>query len=246
MNGKRVGRPATRLLTAALASCLALGAAPAMAQSTGAAIRGQVMVDSTPAGDAQLVVVNPATGLRRTVQANADGRYYVGGLPPGTYRIEVQADGRTATRELTVQVGQTATLNLGVGGMAETAAPGEATTLDAVQVVGTAVETKTSEVATYITNKQIELLPQGTRNFLAFADTVPGMAFEQNPADGSTRQARSRLNGSMMARSLCRSTTSASWRFPKALPNPSRSCCSVTGRQATSRLAPTCRSSNST
>jgi len=187
MNGKRVGRPATRLLTAALASCLALGAAPAMAQSTGAAIRGQVMVDSTPAGDAQLVVVNPATGLRRTVQANADGRYYVGGLPPGTYRIEVQADGRTATRELTVQVGQTATLNLGVGGMAETAAPGEATTLDAVQVVGTAVETKTSEVATYITNKQIELLPQGTRNFLAFADTVPGMAFEQNPADGSTR-----------------------------------------------------------
>ena len=186
MKSSRDNRPARRLLTVALASCLALGAAPAMAQSTGATIRGQVMADSAPAANAQVVVINAGTGLRRTVQAGADGRYSIPGLPPGTYRIEVQSGGKTVTRELTVQVGQTATMDLGVGGMAETASGGDATTLDAVQVVGTAVETRTSEVATYISNKQIEALPQGTRNFLAFADLVPGMQFQQD-AGGNTR-----------------------------------------------------------
>jgi len=179
-------RSSRRVLTLALASCLAM-AAPAMAQSTGATIRGQVMADSSPAAGATVTVTNTATGLSRTVQSSANGAYAVPGLPPGTYRIEVQANGQTSSRDLTVQVGQTATLNLGVGGVAETATAGAATTMQTVQVVGTAVEKRTPEVATYVSNRQIERLPQGTRNFLAFADTVPGMAFEQNPGDGSTR-----------------------------------------------------------
>ena len=41
MNGKSSRTPARRMLTVALAGCLALGVAPAMAQSTGATIRGQ-------------------------------------------------------------------------------------------------------------------------------------------------------------------------------------------------------------
>src|SRR5690606_8129571 len=48
------------------------------------------------------------------------------------------------------------------------------------------VETRTSEVATYVSQKQIESLPQGTRNFLALADTVPGLQCTQG-GDGSTR-----------------------------------------------------------
>ena len=60
MNGTRNSRPARKLLTAALASCLVLGAAPLMAQTTGATIRGKVMADSAPAASAQVVVVNKA------------------------------------------------------------------------------------------------------------------------------------------------------------------------------------------
>lgn len=179
-------RPVRRLLVAALASALALGAGPALAQSTSATIRGQVLADSAPAAGAQVTVVNTATGLRRTVQSTPQGQYVVAGLPPGTYRIEVEAGGQTATRELTVQVGQTATLNLGVGGLPETAAPGAATTLETVQVLGTAVETRTSEVASYISQRQIDALPQASRNFLAFADTVPGVQFITD-AGGNTR-----------------------------------------------------------
>src|SRR3546814_17868092 len=57
------------------------------------------------------------------------------------------------------------------------------------------VETKTSEVATYVTQKQIDSLPQNYRNFLAFADTVPGMQFITSP-NGSASQLRSGAQGS--------------------------------------------------
>src|SRR3546814_2465138 len=71
------------------------------------------------------------------------------GLPPGTYRVDVTADGQTSSQTLTLAVGQTVTLNLGLGGVPETGPAGEATDLDTVVVTAPAmVETKTSEVAT--------------------------------------------------------------------------------------------------
>ena len=178
-----------RLQRSLLAAALAVGllsATTVQAQSTAATIRGQVMHDSEPAADAEVSATNLATGLRRTVRTS-NGSYSLGGLPPGSYRIDVSAGGRTDSRSVTVRVGQTATIDLAVGGEAETAVSGEASTLDTVTVTAPVlVETRTSEVATYITPKQIEALPQGTRNFLAFADTVPGVQFSQG-SDGSTR-----------------------------------------------------------
>ena len=175
------------LLCCALASCLAVAAPAAFAQSTSATIRGQVVVDSAPAGNAQVTATNLATGLKRTVQTANNGNYTLAGLPPGSYRIDVVAAGRTNSKNVTVMVGQTATLDVGVGGVAPTATAGEATTLGTVEVIGAALaETKTSEVATYVSQKQIEALPQASRNFLAFADTVPGMIFETG-SDDSTK-----------------------------------------------------------
>src|SRR3546814_19554241 len=81
------------------------------------------------------------------------------GLPPGTYRVDVTADGQTSSQTLTLAVGQTVTLNLGLGGVPETGPAGEATDLDTVVVTAPAmVETKTSEVAPYVTQKQIDSL----------------------------------------------------------------------------------------
>ncbi|HZX76449.1 TonB-dependent receptor [Lysobacter sp.] len=181
----RFPRPTPHLLSCALASCLAFAPA-AMAQSTGATVRGQVIVDSAPATEAQVTATNVATGLTRRVQA-VNGTYNVAGLPPGAYRIDAVAGGQTTTRTVTLQVGQTATLDLSAGGVAETGPVEGATDIDAVTVTSELVaETKTSEIATYVTNKQIESLPQGTRNFLAFADLAPGVAFETGN-EGSTR-----------------------------------------------------------
>lgn len=179
------GRPARGLLGCALASCLALGASPmAMAQSTSATLRGQV----SGAGEGTTVTAtNTATGFSRSVAVGANGTYSVAGLPPGAYKVDVVANGAASSQTVTLQVGQTATLNLDGGGTALTP-QGDATNLDTVKVTAPAlIESKTSEVATYVTQRQIESLPQTSRNFLAFADTVPGMKFETNPGDGSTK-----------------------------------------------------------
>src|SRR5690606_7794683 len=175
------------LLACALASCMLLAAPQVLAQSTAATIRGQVSADSAPAGGATVTATNLATGLTRSATSSASGNYNLAGLPPGTYRLDVTANGQTSSQNITVQVGQTATVNLGVGGVAETAPAGEATDLATVTVTAPiAVETKTSEIATYVSQKQIDALPQASRNFLAFADTVPGMIFETG-ADGSSK-----------------------------------------------------------
>lgn len=180
-------RPARKLLAAALLSCLALAAAPAaFAQSTAATIRGQVTVDSAPAADARVTATNLASGLTRTVQSSATGGYSLAGLPPGVYRVDVTAAGRSSSQNVTVQVGQTATLNLAAGGVAETGPAGAAVDIGGITVTAPVmVETKTSEISNYVSNKQIQALPQASRNFLAFADIVPGVVFTTG-ADGST------------------------------------------------------------
>ena len=172
-------RPNRKLLSCALASCLVMAAPHVMAQSTSATLRGAVTADST------VTVTNVDTGLTRTTKAT-NGNYNIGGLPPGTYRIEVTAGGQTSSRAVTLAVGQTATLNL-QDAPPVSAPAGDATTLDTVRVTAAMlVETKTSEIATYVSNKQIESLPQGTRNFLAFADTVPGIQFITD-SNGNTK-----------------------------------------------------------
>ncbi len=183
------------LLCTALAGCLLLSVPAVQAQSTSATVQGRVMLDSSPAGDARVSITNVATGLSRSATSAASGSYVIGGLPPGTYRIDVTANGRTSSQTVTLAVGQTATLDLGVGGVAETADPGAATDLDRVRVTAPLmVETRTSEVATYVSQQQIELLPQNSRNFLAFADTVPGMQFVTS-GNGNETQLRSGAQG---------------------------------------------------
>ena len=176
--------PTPTLLACALASCLLMSSPSVLAQSTAATVHGQVTVDSGPAKDAKVTATNTATGLKRTVQVGSNGGYSLNGLPPGDYRLDVDAGGKTSTKDVSLMVGQTVTLDLVAGAAV---AAGEAHTLGTVEVKGVRLETKTSEIATYVTRKQIDALPQASRNFLAFADTVPGMVFSTDSNDGSTK-----------------------------------------------------------
>jgi len=151
-----------------------------LAQSTSATLRGQV-VQGAQSGATEVTLTNVSTGFSRSVQAASDGTYAVPGLPPGTYRVEARSGEQASSQTITLRVGQTATLDLAV------AAASSERTLDTIEVVGTALfENKTSEIATYVTPEQISALPQNSRNFLAFADIVPGVQFTEN-ADGSTQ-----------------------------------------------------------
>jgi outer membrane receptor protein involved in Fe transport len=154
-----------------LSSLLLFVAHPGWGQSSFAALRGKA-----PA-NAEVTVRNVDTGLTRKTTADADGSYSLVGLPPGTYRIDAGA-GTETTAILTVA--STTTLDLQAGGGTAEAPVAEAPSgeLTTVTVSGTRLpEVKTSEVATTISTVQIETIPQITRNFLEFADTVPGLAF---------------------------------------------------------------------
>ena len=131
------------------------------AQSAEAALRGRA------APNAQITVRNTATGLTRRSQAAADGSYSIVGLPPGPYKVDA---GAGAEANVTLTVASTITLDL--------QAPPAEEALATVTVKSTRpTEVKTSEIGTIVSQVQIETIPQITRNFLEFADTVPGMVF---------------------------------------------------------------------
>ncbi len=179
-NVRRIDR---RLLSTAIAACLLAAAPHALSQSSSATLRGQVSAGEQPVGSATVVATNTETGYVRRVQTQASGDYNLAGLPPGTYKVEATGPTGAVARLVTLQVGQTASLDLGLAAAQEN--------IESVTVVATQLfETRTSEVATYVTPRQIEALPQNSRNFLAFADIVPGVQFVTS-ADGATSEIRS-------------------------------------------------------
>jgi outer membrane receptor protein involved in Fe transport len=162
------------LVASAVASCLMLGAPVAFGQSANANLRGQVTTEAGPAANTEVVATNLATGAVRRTQTAANGSYVLIGLPPGTYTVEAGGIKNTVT----LSVASNATLNL---------EPGEEA-IEQVVVTGArpaAADVRTPEVGGLVSLRQIEQLPQSTRNFLEFADTIPGMAFETN-AQGFT------------------------------------------------------------
>ena len=166
--------PQRTLIASAVAGCLMLAAPGAFAQSANSNLRGQIAAATE---GTEVVATNAATGVVRRTQTDADGSYVLVGLPPGTYIVS--AGGATDT--VTLSVASNAVLNLEAG-----AGGGEP--IENILVYGaqsTALDVMTSEVGGAISPREIQQLPQATRNFLEFADTVPGMAFETD-AQGFT------------------------------------------------------------
>src|SRR6266480_3167693 len=156
------------LLASFVVSALALAAsAPGVtwAQESGATLQGKAEADS------DVTAKNVDTGLTRHTKAGSDGTYTIVGLPAGTYDVDA---GPGTQQTVTLNVATTAVLDL--------------QKLETVTVSGTAqrlAEVRTSEIGTIISQQQIETVPQLTRNFLEFADTVPGMQFKVD-AGGNT------------------------------------------------------------
>ncbi|MFM2287385.1 MAG: hypothetical protein RL684_528, partial [Pseudomonadota bacterium] len=108
-------------------------------------------------------------------KADGDGNYTLVGLQAGTYRIA--ADGKNE-QVVTLSVATVSSLDLTRPAPEQVAADAS---LEEIIVKATRlVETRTSEVGNTVSQATIERTPQITRNFLEFADTVPGMVFNVN------------------------------------------------------------------
>ncbi len=149
---------------------LAVTASAGMAQTTTGAIRGYVRgPGGAPLAGTIVAARNTELGQERATNSNDQGFYNLSGLRPGPYQLTSRRLGMAPqTRSVRVQIGQTLDIDFTLD---ETAV-----TLTAVEVTADQqmVETKTSEVATNVTQEQINDLPSAERNFLNLAVLAPG------------------------------------------------------------------------
>jgi len=162
------------VLGAAIAAVLA-SPGIVLAQSADAVLRGKAP------SNADVTARNVASGLIRRTHTSADGSYTIAGLPPGTYKVDA-GPGTEQTVQLSVATTATLDLTGGASTAVETDAPMQEVVVSGVRLH----EVKTSEVGTVVSQQQIETVPQMTRNFLEFADTVPGVIFQVD-AKGRTQ-----------------------------------------------------------
>lgn len=175
----------------AVTSALALGAAtlslafslatPAHAQEVNASLRGTITVEG---GATQVTAIDVNSGISRTTPVAADGGYNFPSLRPGTYRLEITTpSGVRRTDEITLAVAQNALLDIDLPAEQPPAAAeaGAPPSDKDIVVVGQRVRSmEGGEVGANIPLRLIETLPQTNRNFLAFADLAPGVAFQTN------------------------------------------------------------------
>jgi outer membrane receptor protein involved in Fe transport len=148
-----------------------------MAQTADATLAGYAAPGAT------VTAHNTATGLTRHATAGGDGRFVIPGLPPGDYAIDA---GAGTEQTVTLQVATTTSVDL---------------KLTQITVTGSAIpvhqEVLTSEVGQVVSLHDIDALPQYTRNFLEFANQVPGMQFQVDSAGNTNLRGGAQLYSSI-------------------------------------------------
>ena len=190
---QRVVRQLRRKLLASVitASVIAVAGMPATswAQSAYATLRGKGPPNT------QITAFSPSTGSTRHVTTNADGSYAMVGLPPGTYQVDA---GPGTQRTVVLSVASTSTLNFAAAAAAPAPSAAGATELQSVSVTASSLpEVKTPEVGGTVSLHQIETIPQVSRNFLEFADTIPGMVFTVSPNGNTSLRGGAQNNSSV-------------------------------------------------
>jgi outer membrane receptor for ferrienterochelin and colicin len=147
----------------------------AFADITSATIKGVILTQGAAAGAGiEIKIVNVDTGFTKSALSSENGRYRLSGLKPGSYKFLV--DGVEKGDIITVNVGDSKAMDI-VNDVKELSkADQETSDIEVVTVIGTvSVLDITSEVGTHVSLKQINRMPQISRNFLAFADMAPGV-----------------------------------------------------------------------
>ncbi|HEU0093172.1 MAG TPA: carboxypeptidase regulatory-like domain-containing protein, partial [Vicinamibacteria bacterium] len=154
----------------------------AQSRLTGADLRGTVRDPSAAAiPGATVTATSVDTNTSRTAVSDASGRYFIGALPPGAYRITAEMPGFAAQRRegVILHLGQSLELDfaLPVGGRGE-----DITVTEELGVV----DPHRTAVATVIGQPQIENLPINGRNFISFSVITPGVGLDNTPQQGAS------------------------------------------------------------
>jgi outer membrane receptor protein involved in Fe transport len=160
----------TKLRCCLISLLVVLFALGAMAQIQNGQFAGTVTDPSGAAlANAKITVSNQATGLAVTATSNATGSYLIPELPPGTYKITVEAAGFKTYSNVGV------TLNAGtIAHVDAKMTLGQAR--EVVEVTGevSQINTEDAKLATTVGATQIENLPLNGRNVYDLMQQAPG------------------------------------------------------------------------
>jgi hypothetical protein len=130
---------------------------------------------------AEVSIEGEGTGTLRKVKSDDDGFYLAASLPPGRYTVSAAPSGfkKTVASAVDLHVGENKVVNLDlqVGQVSETVT---------VSSESAPVETRSGEISSLITEKQVTELPLNGRNYAQLALMVPGVSpVTQNGAGGA-------------------------------------------------------------
>ncbi|MFN7946199.1 MAG: carboxypeptidase regulatory-like domain-containing protein [Blastocatellia bacterium] len=164
-------------LAALFILCVATLTAHAQADVASATVKGTI-TDAQGAAlpNATVTIRSIDQGTTRTAKTEADGEYIFLTLRPGLYEITVEAPGfsRSVIRDAQLTVGQTATydVQLQVGGVTN-----EITVTSAAPLI----EVERTQQANTIESRQIQSLPNVSRDFTSYIFTLPGVSSSAAP-----------------------------------------------------------------
>ncbi len=119
---------------------------------------------------ATVVVIDTATDSRQTVKTNAEGRYTVGLLKPGLYKITASAESlKSDTLQVTVILGTTVPADIKV------TPTGSNTVVEVTSTSLPLVDTQNIALATTFNEQQIQELPTPGGDVTTVAFTAPGV-----------------------------------------------------------------------
>jgi outer membrane receptor protein involved in Fe transport len=148
--------------------CLQL---PAFSQAATGTLTG-IVTDPNAAviPGASITVTNKATGVKRETTTNDDGLYVLSNMSPGEYELRVEVTGfsaKVSQTPITIQVGQTVTLNAQLDVAGATAQTDLITERPLIEVTDSLIDG-------VIEAREVQSLPLNGRNFLELALLVPG------------------------------------------------------------------------
>src|SRR6266853_1118308 len=155
----------------------------APAQTSTGSIRGYVTDSSgTPIAGARVTAVNNQTSAQREVTTQSNGFYAILGLVPTEYEVTARQIGMAPQKlKVRVLIGEVFPLDFKLAA--------SAIQVEGVAVVAaaTGIEMRTSEIATNVTQQQINALPTASRNFLDLAALAPGVTTSPDLVNGASR-----------------------------------------------------------